>query len=425
MYKKILPFFLDASQNSIIRQSFLFFSATMILNLTAFFYHFYMGRVLGPADYGILGTLLSLHYLTGVLLNVIQTSITKFTASYKAHGSYDILGYLLHRSFYRLSLYGFLAFLLFLLISIPLSPFLSLPFFYLFLLSLSLPFLFLLPLTRGVLQGLQRFSSLGINLIVEGVTKLLFGILLVYLGFRVSGAVLGIVLSFIVAFFFSLSPLHGIRSSKKVDLPRRSLYLYAFPVALTLLSLTAFYSLDIIFVKRFLSDVDAGLYVAAALLGKIVFFASLAIPLIMFPKSAELQALKKSGKPVLLKSLAFVSCISLAVLVSYLLFPRFVISLLFGGGEYYIISPYLWIFALAFWFYSLSYTLAMYFLSLRLLSYLYLLFFFNIFQVFALLFFHSSLFIVALVLLFTFFFLFLFLFLYTLKIWNSLLPKPL
>ena len=54
----------------------------------------------------------------------------------------------------------------------------------------------ILPIIRGNLQGLQKFKLLGLNLITEIIVKLFLGILLVYLGFKVNGAIFAVVLSF-------------------------------------------------------------------------------------------------------------------------------------------------------------------------------------------------------------------------------------
>ena len=69
-----------------------------ILNVLAFLFHFYMGRKLGPADYGILGTILSLVYLLGISFNTIQTSIAKFVSKFKTKKEYSKVSYLLNAS---------------------------------------------------------------------------------------------------------------------------------------------------------------------------------------------------------------------------------------------------------------------------------------------------------------------------------------
>ena len=55
--------FKKLKEDSMIRDSFILLVATMIMNLSGFLYHFVMGRLLEPTNYGILGAALSLFYI--------------------------------------------------------------------------------------------------------------------------------------------------------------------------------------------------------------------------------------------------------------------------------------------------------------------------------------------------------------------------
>ena len=87
MINKIINVF---NNNSIlIKDNFFIFIAFNLANLIGFFFQFYMGRVLGPSDYGILGTLLALVYLFNVFVLAIQTSIAKFVSDLKVKNEYN------------------------------------------------------------------------------------------------------------------------------------------------------------------------------------------------------------------------------------------------------------------------------------------------------------------------------------------------
>ena len=62
----------------------------------------------------------------------------------------------------------------------------------------------LLPITRGIIQGLQNFTQLGISFILEGITKLGLGILLIYIGLGVSGAILAFTFAYVIPFILTL-----------------------------------------------------------------------------------------------------------------------------------------------------------------------------------------------------------------------------
>src|SRR3989344_2555406 len=211
MFKKLFDKLLNYDRgSSLIRDNFVLFTSSMILNGVGFLYHFYMGRVLGPSSYGMLGTLLSIVYLMIVPLFTIQTSITKFADELKAKGEYGKINHLMFDALKVFLGIGIIGFILLLLAIPKISGFLSIPFFPLFILDLFLILVFLLPVVRGVLQGMQLFKSLGVNQILEGITKLSFGIFLVYVGFDVAGAIGGILISYILAFVFGFVSLRFI-----------------------------------------------------------------------------------------------------------------------------------------------------------------------------------------------------------------------
>src|SRR3989344_5430210 len=224
-------------EDSLIRDSFILFIATMIMNLAGFLYHFVMGRVLGPADYGILGVVLSLFYILLVPFNVIQTSISKFVAMFKAKGDNKSIN----------------------------------------------------------------------NFIIEAIVKFCFGLILVFLGLGVFGATLGIFSSYIISLLVGFFLIRNYFKKYNKKLNTKIVYKYSWPVFIVLLSLTLFYSLDVMLVKYYFDDVTAGYYAAAALLGRIAFFVSFAIVSVLFPKVAEMHALGKENLHLLKKALFLVS----------------------------------------------------------------------------------------------------------------------
>lgn len=379
-------------KNGLVRDNIIFFITSMTLNLIGFFYHAYMGRVLGPTQYSILGVSQTLLYLLNVILNVIQTSVARFISKYKALKDEASMSYLFVHGLSYLSFFGVLSLGLFLLLGIFLTDFLHIPFTVYLYLGLIVPFVYLLALTRGLLQGLQSFISLGLNNIGEGIVKLAVGVGLVIFGWGVGGAVLGVTLSYVGAFLFSLYPLWHLfgRPQKKVE--RKLLTDYSFPVLFVLLTLTALYSFDVLLVKHYLTEHEAGLYAAASLIGKIVFFATLSIAMVMFPKVAESFERKAAAhvKKVLNTSLFFILLMSLGIFAFYLLFPQFVVLALFGKN-YLEITPILWLFALLYCIFSFIYSLSMYNLSIHRYNFVYFIVLMNLIEIGLIVLYHNTL----------------------------------
>ena len=75
----------------------------------------------------------------------------------------------------------------------------------------------LLPITRGILQGKKRFINLGINFVIEGALKLAGTIILIYVGWRVYGAITALIFGVVVAFLISLINIKDILKSKRTS----------------------------------------------------------------------------------------------------------------------------------------------------------------------------------------------------------------
>lgn len=407
--KKFLKY---TKEDSLVRDSFVLFIASMVMNFASFLYHFVMGRMLGPDSYGILGVALSLFYILLVPLYVIQTSISKFVAGYKAKKDKKSIGNLFVRSFNRLFIVSLFVMLVSFVLSFFLDDYLKIPTSILWTITLSAPFVLLLPIERGLLQGIQNFKSLGYNMITETVARFVIGLALVFFGFGVFGAVFGIVGSFIVAFGFGFFALKKYFKKSKKPLDTKAVYKYSWPVFVVLLALTLFYSLDVTLVKHYFDDTSAGYYSAFAILGRIAFFASFAIVFVLFPKVAEAHALGKANISLLKKAMLLVTIVCGGVVLFYLLFPKLAVLVLFGS-QYLEITKYIALFATVMSLFSYVYLLAFYNLSINRVGFVYYLFLLDIVEVLLLIRFHSSLMQVVFVLLGLIFLAFIFMLFYT------------
>ncbi len=374
-----------------------------------------MGRTLGPEDFGVFEVLLSMIYIIVIPLMAIQTSLSKFVAEFKINKKEEKISYLFFKSLKKIGLIGFFFGLIFMGISPLMSSFLKLdklgPF---IIIGIFMSFMFLVPVFRGFIQGLQRFKLLGMTYILESLTKIFIGIPLIYFGLRLNGAITGFILSFVfplLIIFYFLKRLF-VKAKEKFDTSR--IYQYSFPVLFMLISLTAFYTLDVILVKRFFNPLDTGYYAALSLFGKIVFFMSMSISMVMFPKVSELASQNKNTKSLLFKSILIAMGIGLSGSLFYFLLPEFIIKLLFGT-EYLVIAPLLGLFGVVMTIYSLTYVISHYHMALHRINFLYLLGIFNLLEVVLIIFFHKTLLQVVIILLIVVLLLFLGMIAYTIK----------
>ena len=376
MFKKIL-------KNQLIAGSFVLFVGSMFANFGSYLYHLLMGRMLGPVNYGVLTALISLLYIISIPALTLATTIVKFASVAKAKKNYAKVYFLFYDFSRKLLVVSVIIFILFAFGSQVIAEFLQIPSRALIILTSSLFLISLLPtVNNGILQAFLNFPFLAANSIFGVILKLALAVGLVKLGFSVGGAMMAILISSLIIYLVSFFPLRFLWQYKQSLLLRnkQSLLLrnkgkvakidwskitsYAAPVFLAVLGLTSLYTTDIILVKHFFPAFQAGLYAALAVMGKIIFFASNAVPMVMFPLVSERYENGGRYRPFLSQSLILVSGLSAGITGFYFLFPKFMINILYGPS-FLATSPYLGLFGIFISLYTLSSVLTSFFLSIR------------------------------------------------------------
>ncbi|MBU2591915.1 oligosaccharide flippase family protein [Patescibacteria group bacterium] len=375
---------------------FLFASSTLTSAIN-YFYHLLLGRMLGPADYGTLASLISLTYLLGIPSAALSLVIMKFISSFHGKKKFVNIYYFVHRlvgKLFRLEI--FLAPCL--LIASPLvAKFLHTgSFLTVFLIFASSLIGVLSLVNNSALQGMLRFGCLSFLGIFSSLVKLLLSVLTVLIGWRVFGASLSFFLT--ALFGLALSRFFVGRVLRKpkaavnldVNFDKRALVKYALPVLFSTAAFTSLYTTDIILAKHFLVETEAGFYAGLANLGKIVFFASGPIFSVMFPLISRAFERGKNYRKIFGTSFLVVLSISLAVVLSYFIFPELMVKILYGD-QYLPAARYLPLFGIFLGFYSLSYLTVNFFLSIREVAVVLFPVAAALVQILAILFFHQSL----------------------------------
>jgi len=378
-------------------------------------FHFYVGRTLGPEDYGVFGVLLSIIYIIVMPLMAIQTTLSRYVTELNVKNEKEKLAYLFSKSLKKIGTFGLIISILFIVMSPLLSSFLKIEIISpLIILGSSILFAFLVPVVRGFLQGVQNFKILGLTFIIESFSKIFFGIPLVFLGLGVNGAIAGFALSFFLPLIVLLYFVKNLFKERKMKFDTSGVYKYSFPVLIMLLALTGLYTWDVVLVKRFFDPIEAGQYAALSLFGKIIFFATLSISMVMFPKILELNSQNKESLPLLFKSIIITLFLGGTASFIYFLIPKFIVAMLFGE-EYLIISKLLWIFGIIMTIFSICYLISYYNMALHKTKFIYLLIFFNLAEILLITFFHNSINQILITLIIVMVLLFLSLIVYSLK----------
>ena len=385
MIKKIIS-------SEFFRASFWVFLATGALNIGNYIYHLLMGRMLGPELYGVLESVISVFYIVSIPFIPLTLVIVKFVSAYKGKNDKESISSFYNYMGKKILVYGSVATLILLFLAPFISSFLHLPNLYFStLIALGLFIGLFAVFIKGVLQGLFNFFALFVSNTIEILSKLIIAILLVYFGFKALGAFFALIASFAIGLLIASLFIRKERFTavKKFE-ESREIIKYSVPVLLTSLGLTSLFTTDIILVRNLFSGVESGYYAALSVLGKVIFFGTFPVTMVLFPLISGRHAGGKEYKNILFIGILLTLGISVTVVLIYYLMPTIMVNLLFGD-KFLNIAPLLGIFGVFIAIYSLCSVLANFYLSIyKTRIYIFVLGF-SILQIILISLFHSSL----------------------------------
>ena len=332
-----------------------------IANALAYIYHIIFGRVLGPSLYGELSVIISVMGLLLASLSFVGLVVVKFVSSSKASEHRAIYNWFIKRS---LILGG--VFALFILVTSPfIANFLHLDVSIVALLAVIVPLTVVSMVYRAFLQGLMKFFQFVTVGVVEMSGRIIIGLVLVFVGFSVFGAVLGIFLAMAISLILLMYFLREFKGNDtKIEFSKgKQVVAYAIPIFITSFATNSMFSTDLVLVKHFFSSHDAGLYASLSTLGRIIFYGVGPVSTVMFPIVSKRQAEGKGYKRIFLLSLLMAVGIASWVLFIFYFFPDLSIRLLFGS-KYLNAAPLLGSFGVFMSVYTISYLILNFFLSL-------------------------------------------------------------
>lgn len=353
--------------NLLIKGSLVVLIGATLANFGAYLYHLFMGRMLGPQDYGVLESLLSLTYFLNVPLVVLSLVLVKFISQESSHQ--EKISLFLKNISQKLSLWGLVGLLAFLAAFPFWRGLLKVNSFWLFLGVGLFAFLGIFQtILSASLQGTAEFAKLSFLNVFGSLAKLLLAILLVLGGFQVGGAVYALVLAifFSILVGYKLLPKEldfALKGKISLKASFEKIERYCLSVFVSSLCLTSFYTVDVLLARYFLSPLQAGYYAALSVLGKVIFFASFPVVQVMFPLVSKHQTEGKDYQRMAELSFIMVLGLSVSISLAYFLFPQLVINLLFGSKYLGIVSS-LGAFAIFISLYSLCSLLVNFYLSI-------------------------------------------------------------
>lgn len=360
---KLISKLLSFDYKQITQEQF-FMLTILIVNAGNYAYNLLLGRILGPeqfADAAILITLLLVLSFIGMTFQIV-------TAKYAVLFENDKLSLFIK----FISKYALLFGLLFGVMISFFSAHLQIVFhtetatmFLLF--GLGIPLYFLMSVNRGLFQGKNQFNELSKTYTTEMLSRLCLTILAVLFVSEVSPSII-VALGIIISFVFGLYPFQK-SITQKLSPTTTSIDKKA---VITFFAITAFYELtqiiinnsDIILVKHFFNNTNAGLYASLALIGRVVYFVAWMFVMLLLPKVIQMKKEGKDTLPILIKYVTYIGILSSSIVCFTALFPEFVIKIMFGDA-YISIAFLLWKYALATSLFAIANIFAYYFLSIN------------------------------------------------------------
>jgi O-antigen/teichoic acid export membrane protein len=343
----------------------LFMITILFVNGGNYLYNLLLGRILGPAEFSDAAILITLLLILSFVGMTFQIVTAKYAVLLEENYLLTFIKLITKYAAFLGVLFG-----------------IGIVFFYqdlqaifhtktawmFFIFGFGIPLYFLMSVNRGLYQGQNVLNKLATTYQTEMASRLVLTIGAIFLLPTIQSSIIvasGIVMSFVFGIFpFQKLIFKGFKSVETPEIDTRSIT--------TFFALTAFYELtqiiinnsDIILVKHFFDNQQAGLYASLALIGRVVYFVAWMFVMLLLPKVIQMKKENQDTLPILLKYVGYIVLLSTSIVLFTALFPEFVVNVMFGKA-YVSISFLLWKYALATSLFAVANIFAYYYLSLN------------------------------------------------------------
>jgi O-antigen/teichoic acid export membrane protein len=291
------------------------FLATGITGAVNILFRAVMGRMLTVEEFGEFNAIFAVaFYLSFIMTRTIRTSTTNFISQRigRGEGPISTKGYV--KVIKTMGLMGTIFIILFLVVAYPIMDFLKIDSIWIIL--SAIPFLaisWVLPVNLGLFQGSQRFGAFTVSLV------------LIFVIYKRS----------VVTTNDTVANRSGTGDGSTP--PRRSngpslneLVSVSGHVMIAILCLAILTNIDVLLVKHFFSSEETGLYSAAVVFGRIIYFLPVGFITVMYPKMVQSHSRGTDSLRILAKGIIYISLPVLAFTLFLSVFPTFSLKLLMG-----------------------------------------------------------------------------------------------
>jgi O-antigen/teichoic acid export membrane protein len=191
----------------------------------------------------------------------------------------------------------------------------------------------MLSVERGALQGFGDYRTVGVSMVGEAGSRLVFGLLLVAAGLDVTGAFLGSAASLIAVGVVLAGPLHRrlpARDAGAAAARLRDLLAGARVPVVGLTLLFALQEVHVIVVKHEVSGDTAGSYAVAAVAAKAVIWVAVGLGLYLLPEASRRARTGVDARPILARTLALIACFGVPMVLIFAVGAEPLLEAVFG-----------------------------------------------------------------------------------------------
>ncbi len=271
--------------------------ASLAFVISGYFTNVWLARYLGPEIFGLFGVLMSLYVINRALLNTgIPAATSKFIAGHKGMEAAII------RAGFKLQIFVSILFMVgYIVFSGVLASYLkdgSLRPYIIILGAIIVPLSILYFYFSGYLNGLRRFRQESITKMIFAVSRAVFILFFVFLGWGLLGAVLGFAASTLVTLFVGIwwfkFDIVGMGSGEAKEeptqrsFPWKRISIFSVPIALCSLGVTFIRNGNTLFLKALLQDnACVGFYAAALTLSDVPYLIFSALTFTITPSISK------------------------------------------------------------------------------------------------------------------------------------------
>ena len=319
-------------ESRLVRQNLTLFIGGLVAGIGGFVYHAIAGRVLGPTTYGEVAFLIAVYSVGTAPALILIVVLARYTATLIARGDVGVRT-LMTRTIRLVAIPGLIAVLVTTLIARPVADFehlgSALP---VLILGFSIALVWQVAIPRGILQGLQRFTSLSLNLGLEMVVRTTVAFGLLTAGYAVSGAMAAVFIGLAFCFGLGLFSLRDHFGKSGTRVPLRAMFGFSLTAAAGIIGIQVLYNQDVILAVHYLSGHAGGIYGGLNKIGTILFFLTLSVSQVLFPRVVEAVAKEQHPGRILAQSAGILTALGAGALLVFAVVPGLVVGILFGPG---------------------------------------------------------------------------------------------